>query len=101
MEKFKIIWTDKASAQLKSIYDYYKDERQTPQGAKTVKNEILRVARRILHPGQYQKDEIQPEYRRFIVRHYKVLYKEENGNILILRIFNTARNPQRQLDEND
>lgn len=101
MKNLKVIWTNKAKAQLKSIYDYYKHEKQTPQGAKTVKNDILKASKGILHPEQYQQDEVQPEYRRIIVRHYKLLYKEKEGNIHILRIFNCARDPQRQIDETD
>ena len=94
----KVIWTTKAKEQLKSIYKYYKEEKHTLQGAKNVKNDILKASREITFVAQYQQDEIQPEYRRIIVRHYKLLYKEIDGKIVILRIFNTYKKPENQLN---
>jgi plasmid stabilization system protein ParE len=96
MGNFKVIWSNSAKAQLKAIYNYYKVEKKTLQGARNVRYDILRAAKNIQFKAQYQKDEIQPEYRRIIVRHFKLLYKEINGNIVILRIFNTFQNPKTQ-----
>lgn len=46
---------------------------------------------------QFQSDEIQPEFRRIIVRDYKILYKEEEGIVYIVKIFSTKQNPSKQL----
>ena len=89
----------KGQSSLKSIHDYLKYEKKTPQGAANVKKDILQATREVIFKNQYQRDEIEPEYRRIIVRHYKLLYKEKAGKILILRIFDTYQNPKKQLEE--
>lgn len=92
MAKLKIIWTDQAKEALKSIYDYYKY--RSPQGAKNVKSDLLKSPRTILFAKQYQVDEINPKYRRIVVRHFKVLYKEENGVIQVVDIVSTRQSPE-------
>ncbi len=96
MGKLKVIWSNKAKTQLKVIHDYIKYKKKSPQGATNVKNDILKASREIVYQTQYQKDEIQPEYRRIIVRHYKLLYKEKGDMILILRLFDTYQSIERQ-----
>ena len=97
MDKLKIIWTKTAKAQLKTIFDYYNEK--SAQGATNVKDEILKVTRELRYIEQYQQDEIEPEYRRIIVRDYKLLYKEEEkGVVFIARIFCTKQNPNKQLE---
>lgn len=91
----KAIWSNRAKAQLKQIHDYLKYEKKTPQGAANVKRDILTASREVTFVEQYQKDEIDPQYRRIIVRHYKLLYREENGKIIILQIFDTLQSPDR------
>ncbi len=66
----KTVWTNTAKAQLRSIFDFLKYVKSSPQGAKQVKKEILDAAGTVSFEGQYQKDDIQPEYRRIIVRQF-------------------------------
>lgn len=94
MTELKKIWTNTARAQLKAIYENYKVK--SLQAAKTLKDEILQTTKELYFAGQYQKDEIEPEFRRIIVRHYKILYIEENGIVFIARIFDTRQNPNTQ-----
>lgn len=94
MAELKKIWTNTAKAQLKAIYEIYKVK--SLQGATTLKDEILQATRELHFAGQFQKDEIEPEFRRIIVRHYKILYIEENGIVFIARIFDTRQNPNKQ-----
>lgn len=97
MATLKIIWTNTAKDQLKAIFEYYKVK--SLQGAHNVKNDILKASRELHFVEQYQLDEIEPEYRRIIVRDYKLLYKEEKeGTVFIARIFSTKQNPNRQLE---
>ncbi|KAF2507243.1 type II toxin-antitoxin system RelE/ParE family toxin [Flavobacterium zhairuonense] len=77
------------------IYNYYKEK--SFQGANNIKNEILDATKKIHFSEQYQKDEIEPEYRRIIVRDYKILYFEENDVIYISKIFSTKRDFIKQL----
>lgn len=95
MDNLKIIWTITAKEQLKTIFYYYSEK--SIQGATNIKNEILKTTKEIHFGEQYQKDEIEPEFRRIIVRHYKILYKEYQGIIFIARIFDTRQEPNKQI----
>ena len=90
-----VVWTNTAKNQLKTIYNYYKEK--SVQGANNVKNDILDAAKKIYFKEQFQKDEIEPEYRRIIVRDHKLLYKEENETVFIVKIFSLKRNSTAQL----
>ncbi|PXY41165.1 hypothetical protein DMB65_09430 [Flavobacterium cheongpyeongense] len=94
MGELKKVWTNTARAQLKAIYENYKVK--SLQGAKAIKDEILQATKELHFAEQYQQDEIQPKFRRIIVRHYKLLYIEENETVFIARIFDTRQNPNKQ-----
>ncbi|MDP5200579.1 type II toxin-antitoxin system RelE/ParE family toxin [Flavobacterium sp. DG2-3] len=91
----KVVWTNTAKNQLRTIFNFYKEK--SVQGANTIKNEILNTTKKIHFADQYQKDEIEPEYRRIIVRDYKILYLAIDEVIYIAKIFSTKRNSVRQL----
>ena len=93
MGKRDIVWTLQAKESLKTIYDYYKE--RSPQGAKNVKDDLLRSPKTIAFSKQYQVDEINPKYRRIIVRDFKVLYKESNRKIEIIDIISTRQSPSK------
>lgn len=101
MAKLKTVWTNRAKAQLKQIHDYLKYEKKAPQGAANVKRDLIEASKGLTYPEQYQKDDINPNYRRIVVRHYKLIYKEEKGKIIILRVFDTLQNPNRLLKGNE
>lgn len=91
MDKLTIIWTKQAKESLKSIYDYYKDK--SLQGAKNVKNDLLESPKTIHYAKQYQVDDINPKYRRIVVRDFKVLYKENSNRIEVIDIISSKRSP--------
>ena len=43
---------------------------------------------------QYQVDEINPNYRRIVVRDYKVLHTEKNNTIQIMNVVSTQQSPE-------
>ena len=93
MSKLKVIWTKQAHEALKSIYDYYKGK--SPQGAKNVKSDLLNSPHTIYYSKQYQVDEFNPNYRRIIIRDFKVLYKEKGNTIQIMDIVGTKQSPKK------
>lgn len=93
MEEVKIIWTKQAKLAVKNIYDFYKFK--SLQGAKNVKSDILKSPKTIYFLKQYQLDEINPNYRRLIVRDYKLLYKVKGNTIQILDVICTKQNPEK------
>jgi hypothetical protein len=58
-----------------------------------VKNDILKTVRDIRFEKQYQIDEINPKYRRMLVRDYKILYINFENRIEIIDIVSTKRSP--------
>lgn len=96
MSSKQVVWSKRAKSQLKSIHDYIKVKLKSPQGARNVRLDILATSKSIVFAEQYEVDEIQPEYRRMIVRHYKILYKEKQGKIHILGVFDTQQSTERQ-----
>src|SRR5690554_5473611 len=93
MGKITIVWTLQAKNSLKAIHDYYKEK--SSQGAKNVKNDLLQSPKTIAFARQYQIDEINPKYRRIIVRDFKVLYKESANTIQIIDILSTKQSPSK------
>lgn len=79
-----VVWTRHARESLTAILDYrYKN---IPSARKIVRKDIIDSSKQIVFSKQYQKDEIFPEYRRIVVRDYKILYKEIDEVIYILNV---------------
>ena len=80
----KIVWTRQARESLNEILDYrYKD---IPNARNIIKKDVIKASKEIVFLKQFQKDEIYPQYRRIIVRDYKVLYKEGVDMIYIMNV---------------
>lgn len=78
----KIVWTRQARESLNSILDYrYKE---IPSARKIVRKDIINSSKEIVFKEQYQTDDILSEYRRIIIRDYKILYKEQKKIAYIL-----------------
>ena len=94
MSGLKVICSNRAKEQLKQIYNYYKSI--SPRVAKKLKDEILNNVKDLVFAEQYQKDEIQPEFRRIIVKNYKLIYTIDENTIWILMIFDSRKDPDSQ-----
>jgi plasmid stabilization system protein ParE len=101
MANLEVVWSKTATTQLKQVYDYLKYYRKTPQGAENVRRDILNATSNILAVEQYQKDDINPNYRRIVVRNYKLIFKESGSKIIILRVFDTRQQPNKLLSDNE
>lgn len=93
MEAIEIIWTQQAKLAVKSIYNFYK--KKSLQGAKNVKSDLLQSPKLIRFSKQYQLDDINPNYRRIVVRDYKILYKEKGNTIQIMDVICTRQSPEK------
>ena len=92
--KIAIKWTQKSIEDLESIFEFYKS--RSPRAAHSVIADIINGVESTVFNKQYQMDEINPDYRRLIIRHFKVLYKPQQEFMYIMRIFDTRQNPNRQ-----
>jgi plasmid stabilization system protein ParE len=93
MESIKIIWTKQAVQEVKRIYNYYK--KKSLQSAKNVKSDLLQSPKKIYFSKQYQLDDINPNYRRIVVRDNKILYKEKDNVIQIIDVISTLQSPEK------
>jgi len=85
MEKRVVLkWSAKSLNALQDIYDFYAEK--SVDAANRIVNEIIETAETITFPEQYQRDEIMPQYRRMIVRHYKIIYHTEEYKIGLSQI---------------
>ena len=92
MGSYTIIWTFQARQDLKDIYEFWK--KKSIQGAENVRSDILKSNKTIYYAKQYQVDDINPKYRRIVVRtYYKVLYKESKNTIYIMGVLGTQQSP--------
>jgi len=88
----KIFWTSQAKQDLKNVYGYWK--KKSAQGARNVRSDILNSLKTIYYAKQYQIDDINPKYRRIVVRtYYKVLYREIKDTIYIMGVISTHQSP--------
>ena len=90
-QEIAILWSSDAAKSLESIFDYYFD--LSPQSAERIRKDILQKVGTLRFVKQYQIDEINPDYRRITIRHYKVVYKVEMQKVFILNIFDTRQDP--------
>tara|TARA_B100000780_G_scaffold204128_1_gene144960 strand:+ start:397 stop:693 length:297 start_codon:yes stop_codon:yes gene_type:complete len=94
--KLSIHWSEKSTNDLRTIFDFYNSKSHA--AATTIVTEIIDQVESIRFSKQFQKDELNPKYRRLIVRHFKVLYRADEANIFVIRIFDTRQNPSVQSD---
>jgi plasmid stabilization system protein ParE len=80
----RVVWVRQAREALTAILEYRYLE--IPTAYEIVKKEIIDSSKKIIFSEQYQADDIFPEYRRIIVREYKILYTEKQGIAYILNV---------------
>jgi len=95
-DKYKIVWSKESKQSVKDIYDFYKTK--SLQGAKNIKNDIQKSPKSIIFSKQFQTDELNPKYRRIVVRDYKVLYREVADVIIIVDVICSLMDSKKQLD---
>lgn len=92
---FQIRWTETSSLDLELIFEFYLSK--SLRAAGKIVGEIIDQVESIDFTHQYQQDEINPKYRRIIIRHFKVLYRVDQNVVYITRIFDTRQNPKKQI----
>lgn len=95
----KVIWSDFASDELKSIYEYYK-EVASVKTAKKIKSTIFEATKQLVKfskSGTKEENlrELKEEHRYLVAGKYKVIYKVEDDIIYITDVFNCEQNPQK------
>lgn len=100
----KIIWTDFAIENLKSIFDYYtiKANRKV---AHKIRKQILASTKQLTQnpeSGQLELylESLNKQHRYIVSNNYKIIYRVENKDIVINDVFDVRQNPIKMADEN-
>ncbi len=75
MDRLKIVWLKTALNSLQSMCEFHKINSET--SAKSIIREIFNAPDSIVFPYQYQIDPIYSNYKRVLVRDYKIPYELE------------------------
>jgi plasmid stabilization system protein ParE len=90
----KIIWTNSAKRSLRHIWQLYAEI--NADLADKIIREILEGAEKLVFLEQYQVEEtLRANYRRIIIRHFKIIYRPLGNGILVLQVFDTRQNPRK------
>ena len=90
----KVIWTKGSRVSLRKIWKFYSEI--DPKIADRIIEEILETAESIKFDKQYQVDELlKGEFRRVIIRHYKIIYRIQKDTLQVLRVFDTRQDPKK------
>ena len=92
-KKITILWSKRAGKSLENIFNYY--FKLSEPSAERIRKDNLKTVATLRFVEQYQVDEINTEYRRMVIRHYKIVYKVKRNAILILNIFDTRQDPSK------
>ena len=98
MVKLKIVWTNFAISELKSIYAFYKYKASISVAGKIKERIFISVKQLQNHPlsGTIEENltETEYEYRYIVEGNYKIIYRIEDKIVYIIDIFDCRRNPQ-------
>ena len=87
-----VIWSFDAEKDLKKIHLFC--SKQDVHYASRVISEIIGSSKKLIYSNQYQEDEyLGFPYRRYFVKHWRIIYKVENNLIFIMRIFDIRQSP--------
>lgn len=90
----KIVWTNPAKISLNHIWSFYSEINE--KVADKIITEIVNAVEVLKFQEQYQREEtLEGNYRRIIVRHYKIIYRTQDNCLLILQVFDTRQNPDK------
>lgn len=99
----KIIWTDFAIENLKSIFDYFATKANRKIAHK-IRKQILDAAKRLINnpeSGQleFYLEKLNLKHRYILTSNYKIIYRIVDNHIIINDVFDVRQNPIKMNDE--
>lgn len=89
----QVLWSDQAKEDLKDVFYFHKE--YSEEYADKIVDELIDASYNITYTKQFQKDDLNPNYRRIIHKDYKLLYKAKSETISILKVISTKDNPNK------
>ena len=100
----KIVWTDFAIENLKSIFDYYVTKANRKVAHKIRKQILDSTKQLIKNPDsgqlEFYLERINLNHRYILIKNYKIIYRTIDNQIVISDIFDVRQNPIKMNDEN-
>lgn len=93
MKTIDIVWTFEAENDLNTIYEFYLNASDVV--ALRIILEIITEVDKLVFYDEFQIDDINPNYRRIIIRHFKVLYRRVQNQIVIFAVFDSRQKPSK------
>jgi toxin ParE1/3/4 len=95
----KLVITDPAKFNLKTLHDYYK-QKASKRVADKIKQGIIEKLKFLReHPlaGQHEEslESLHLHHRRFVEGNYKIIYRISSNTIYITDIFDARQNPEK------
>jgi len=99
----KIVWTDFAIKNLKSIFDYYVTKANRKVAHK-IRKQILDSTKQLVknpESGQLELylEKLNLNHRYILIKNYKIIYRILHNQIVISDIFDVRQNPIKMNDE--
>lgn len=87
----KVVWTETAQKALRAVFDFHAENSE--KSASRIVDDIIDRVETMVFQQQYQVDEINANYRRIVVRNYKILYLVKDETVLVMNVFSTKDDP--------
>lgn len=98
MMRRKVEWSERASKQIKAVYDYIAKESEQAADSVTMEIKVYlmdTIARYPeMKPADREKKNNDGSYRAFEMHRYRISYKIFKDAILIIRLRHTSQQPQ-------
>lgn len=93
----KIIWSAYAIEDLQDVFNFYFYTIENEATARKMIDGIQATTDKLINTiiVHQQELDLNPEHRRIIYKHYKIIYEIEHKDIHILRIFDTRQDPRK------
>lgn len=93
---FKIIWTDRALSDLRSIVTYLEENWTVKEIQKFARLLDLQLNRLIIHPFLFPESNKFKKIRKsFLTRQISIYYRVINSEIQIISLFDNRQNPKK------
>jgi toxin ParE1/3/4 len=95
----KVVWTERALAQLERAIAYIKTERGVSYATIVLEKILEKTSALEMFPRRGQEEILlkhkKAEYRYLVAFSYKVIYKVLRDRVVISRVFHAARDPKK------
>ena len=100
-DKYKVLWDEKAVAELNKIYDYIAQD--SVYAARKVKKALIKAADKLkTFPEGYPREPYLshlPQHYRFVMKwSYKIIFEVTADTVIVVSIFHTKQHPGRLIE---